>query len=60
MTAAQRVLAMQRPTSPEEEEPEEVVDEVVAAAAHPEAADDASMDMDVVGEIAAAIDTDGL
>ena len=60
MTAAQQVLAMQRPASSEVEEPEEVVDEVAVAAAHPEAADGASTDMDVDGEIAAAVDTDGL
>lgn len=51
---------MQRPASSEVEEPEEVVDEVAVAAAHPEAADGASTDMDVDGEIAAAVDTDGL
>ena len=60
MTAAQQVLAMQRPASSEVEEPEEVVDEVAVAAAHPEAADGASTDMDVDGEIAAAVDIDGL
>ena len=59
MTAAQRVLAMQQPTRLEEEEPEEVVDEVAVAAAHPEASADTSTDMDVDGEIATTIDTDG-
>ena len=63
MTAAQQALAMQAPSGPvvdEEEEPEDVVDGIAVAAAHPEALADASVDMDVEAQIAAAIDAEGV